>query len=310
MLLHMVFTRARLVVPLLGLALGLALAGCSSSGHPATKTSSPPAPALYYVSIGDSYAAGYQPTSAGHGATTSNGFAYQLTTLAAAKGRHFTLKNFGCAGATTTSLLKAPGCSAANLGPGAVDYAPQTQAAAAEAFLRAHAGYIGLVTVSIAGNDVTACGRAASPTTCVVSALAIVKANLTSLMTGLRAAAGAATPIVGITYPDVLLADSLSADTTLKSLAPLSVLAFKSLINPALQGIYTAAGATFVDVTAATGAYGSMASKTTVAGYGAIPTPVAKICQLTFMCQYHDIHPRTVGYTLIAQLVLGALSTH
>jgi len=301
----MVFTRlAALPVALSVAALAL-VAGCSSSGG----SNNAAASAEYYVSIGDSYAAGFQPTAHGKGSTTRNGFAYQLTTDATAKGYHLTLENFGCAGATTTSLLKTPGCDAANLGPGAKSYGQQTQAAAAEAFLRAHAGHISLITVSIGGNDITACGQAADPTTCVATSLATVKANLTTLMTGLRAATGTATPIVGITYPDVLLADYLAKDAKTKGLATLSVLAFKSLINPALQGIYTAAGAKFADVTAATGAYGSMTATTTDPTFGSIPTPVAKVCELTFMCQFADIHPRTAGYALIAHLVLDELPT-
>ena len=44
-----------------------------------------PAPQLY-VSLGDSYAAGYQPTGVGAGRNTRNGFAYQLPGLAAARG--------------------------------------------------------------------------------------------------------------------------------------------------------------------------------------------------------------------------------
>src|SRR6185503_12761987 len=132
----MVFTRvAAFLVTIAAL-----VSGCSSSGGSAKS-----APKEYYVSIGDSYAAGFQPTAHGKGSTTRNGFAYQLTTDAAAKGYHLTLQNFGCAGATTTSILKTPGCDAANLGPGAQIYGTQTQAAAAEAFLRAHAGHIALV---------------------------------------------------------------------------------------------------------------------------------------------------------------------
>jgi lysophospholipase L1-like esterase len=300
----MVFTRSgALALSLIALT---ALAGCSSSGKPAA----PKTPANYYVSIGDSYAAGFQPTAAGVGSTNRNGFAYQLTTDATAKGYHFTLANFACAGATTDSVLTADGCTAANLGPGATDYSPSTQAAAAETFLRAHQGHVGLITVSIGGNDITACGKDANPTTCVITALTTVKKNLTTLVSGLRAAAGASVPIVGITYPDVLLADYLSANTATKGLAPLSVVAFKSLINPALQGVYTAAGAKFVDVTAATGAYGSMSTMTNLSGVGSVPVPVAKICQLTFMCQFADIHPRTAGYALIAHLILATLPAH
>ena len=150
---------------------------------------------------------------------------------------------------------------------------------------------------------------AADPDTvaCLTKALGTVRTNLTKLMTGLRAAAGPSTQIVGITYPDVLLGNALSSNAKIKQLAQLSVVAFKSLINPTLQAVYTGAGAKFVDVTAATGAYGSLTTTTTLAPYGKIPVPVAKICQLTYYCQFQDIHPRTNGYAIIAGLVVGTL---
>ena len=51
-----------------------------------------------YVSVGDSYASGFQPTGPGKGANTRNGFAYQVPKLAAARGYDFKLVNFGCGG--------------------------------------------------------------------------------------------------------------------------------------------------------------------------------------------------------------------
>jgi hypothetical protein len=60
----------------------------------------------YYVSLGDSYASGFQPTAAGQGANTRNGFAYQVPKLARARGYRLELVNFGCGGATTDSLLR------------------------------------------------------------------------------------------------------------------------------------------------------------------------------------------------------------
>lgn len=325
MLANMIFTR-RVRLGATVAATALLMAGCTSSGHSggqpgSTSTRSTPnssagattpatSAAQYYVSIGDSYAAGYQPTRHGAGATTRNGFAYQVVTGAKAKGYHFDLVNFACAGAVTASVLHSPGCPKAALGPGAAGYAPKTQGAAAVAFLRAHAGHIGLVTVSIGGNDVGGCGAAANPTACVGGALNVIKANLATLLTEIRGAAGAGTPIVGITYPDVLLAGAVSGDAAKKNLAQLSVFAFSSLINPTLKTLYTAAGAKFVDVTAATGAYGPMTATTSLAPYGTIPIPVAKICQLTYMCQYQDIHPRTNGYALIANLIVATLPTH
>jgi hypothetical protein len=85
------------------------------------------------------------------------------------------------------------------------------------------------------------------------------------------------------------------------------VTAFQALINPALKEVYESVDATFVDVTAATGAYGSFEETTTVSGYGAVPTPVAEVCRLTFYCELQDIHPRTEGYARIADLVAAAL---
>lgn len=286
----------------------------SAPAGSATAATFPPAPGApahqFYVSIGDSYAAGYQPTATRQGRTTRNGFAYQVVDLAKAKDYDYTLVNFACAGATTTSVLTRPGCPAALLGPGAASYAPKTQLAAAETFLAAHRGRVGLVTVSIGGNDITRCGLAADPVACLSSALSTVQTNLATLMTRLRRAAGPQTRIVGITYPDVLLGDSLSKDPKLQGTAKLSAFAFQSLINPALKAAYEHAGGRFVDVTAATGAYGPMTASTSVPPYGSIPVPVAKICTLTFYCQFHDIHPRTPGYALIARLVVGTLPHH
>ena len=317
----------------LGLLVLLVAAGCgggssasSSPGStaasiPAAPAAPPPAPAptgsstvtptgspgQLYVSVGDSYAAGYQPTAPDVGHTTTNGFAYQVVDAAKAKGYDLRLTNFGCGGATTTSVLSDPGCKPEGLGPGAASYNPQTQVAAAEAFLQQHRGKVALVTVSIGGNDVTACGKAQDPVSCVSGAVASIKKNLGTLVTRLRAAAGPQTRIVGITYPDVILGDFLSSDPKKRATAGLSVVAFRSLINPALKAGYESVGGSFVDVTAATGAYGPLTAKTVLPGYGSIPTPVAKVCQLTYYCQFTDIHPRTEGYTIISDLVVGTL---
>lgn len=326
--------RLRAAVTLAGL-LALTLAGCggSSSGKPSdsrTATASSPAagstaastsanrsssaPGIaaanqLYVSVGDSYAAGWQATGSKRGHTTRNGFAYQVVRDGKAKGYNFTLANFACAGATTTSVLTSKGCKPDLLGPGAPSYGAKTQAAAAEDYLRAHRGKVGLITVALAGNDVTACTDASDTTSCLSAALAKVKTNLATLLKGLRAAAGPSARIVGITYPDVFLGNLLSKDADAKNLANLSVLAFQSFINPALKSSYEAVGGSFVDVTKASGAYGSLSQTTTLPPYGKVPVPVAKICQLTYYCEFQDIHPRTNGYALISKLIVGTLPT-
>ena len=309
--------RARILALSLGLAAVTVLAGCSGSSGGSSGDSggaaSPNAAAPgaggsasdYYVSLGDSYAAGYQATGRNQGRTTNNGFADQIVAKAKAKGYDYTLANFGCGGATTDSMLTSPGCKTNQYAVGASYSA--TQLAAGVAFLKAHPGHVGLVTISIGGNDVIPCGLKTDVVGCLTSAIATMRTNLNSIATQVRAAAGPSVRIVGTTYPDFFLGNLLSTDKAAKSLATLSVSLFKSFVNPQLQQAYQAVGGSFVDVTAASGAYGPLTKTTKLAPFGTIPVPVADICMLTFYCELQDIHPRTNGYGLIAALVVGTL---
>ncbi len=299
---------AAAAVLLIGLIGCIAAGGDPASGRPAGASApSNPAAHPYYVSIGDSYAAGVQPTSSTERSPTRNGFAYQLVDRATSKGYALSLVNFGCGGATTGSVLHRTGCDHDHLGPGATPYDRKTQAAAAEHFLRGHRGHIGLITVAIGLNDVIPCADAANATRCVEDARARIKAHLRTLLGGLRSAAGPAARIVGITYPDVFLAGLLDHSADTRRFAKQSVSDFRSQINPQLRTSYESVGATFVDITRATGGYGSLSDTTTVPPYGTIPTPVARICRLTYACQFRDVHPRTKGYALIARHILNTL---
>jgi len=254
----------------------------------------------YYVSVGDSYSVGYQP---GLGATS--GYTEYVTTKT-----HLTLVNFGCGGATTTSLIDTVGCPD-NLPhtAGASLYPHTTQAAAAEAFITAHRSHIGLITVSIGGNDVTACAAEANPIPCVGTAVSGIKTNVATLAAGLRAAAGPKVPIIGLTYPDVILGEyvypSLPATAARISLAKLSVVAFKSLINPALTAAYAASGGVLVDITTATGGYTPLTRTVRLPPYGTIPVAVAKVCTLTWFCKEGNIHATSTGYAFIGKLVVA-----
>ena len=70
--------------------------------------------------------------------------------------------------------------------------------------------------------------------------------NVTTLATGLRSAAGPKVPLIGLTYPDVLLGAYVypapPPTAARMAFAAASVVAFKSLINPALSKAYAAAG--------------------------------------------------------------------
>ena len=188
-------------------------------------------------------------------------------------------------------------------------YPTQTQVAAAQAFLAAHQGHIGLVTVSIGGNDVTGCATEANPLSCLAAATAGIKTDVTTLAGDLRAAAGPNVPILGLTYPDVILGSYVfpsnppSAATV--SLATVSVTAFKTLINPALAAAYASANGSLVDVTRATGAYRPLSQTVHTATFGTIPDSVALVCTLTWFCTRGDIHARSAGYTLIGKLIVA-----
>jgi lysophospholipase L1-like esterase len=257
-------------------------------------------PKTYYVSLGDSYSVGYQPD---RGSTPGY-------TVVVAKATRLTLVNFGCGGATTTSLVSSVGCP--DVLPhtiGGVTYPSATQEAAALSFLNAHKGHIGLVTVSIGGNDVTACASQANPIACVATAVAGITKNVTALAAALRTAVGPKVPLIGLTYPDVILGSYVypthPASAAALSIAKLSVVAFKSLINPALAKAYGSAKGTLVDVTKATGAYVPLTRTVHSPSYGTIPAAVASVCTLTWFCAQGNIHATTKGYTLIGTLVVA-----
>ncbi len=262
----------------------------------------------FYVSLGDSYASGYQSPAAGAAAgNTREGFVYQVPALAAKRGWKLRVVNFACGGATTTSILQQKDCPKPALGPGASGYGGKTQIQAAEAFLKKNRAKVGLITVSIGGNDVTNCATQPDPAGCVALAQPILLRNVTTLTRRLRKAAGPKVRIVGTTYPDVILGSWLLGTDSARTLARLSLFAFQSAINPALRGAYEGVGGRFVDVTAATGAYTPLDQTVDVPGLGVIPVAVAKVCDLTWFCAARDIHARKSGYAIIADLVARTL---
>lgn len=283
----------------------LAVAALSLIAVPAAHAASK----QFYLSLGDSYAVGYQDNLK---KTTHNGFADQLVPLARKKGYRFTLVNQGCGGATTTSMLQQKGCAAAALAPGAANYPNQTQVQAAVSFIKKHKKQMGLVTISIGGNDIDVCLPKADPLTCVANNMKGATRNLESIVKQLRKAGGKSLRMVGTTYPDVALGAWVRQDVfgaNASTLAAESVTAFQKYINPGLRKAYRSQKAAFVDVTTATGAFGPFTT-TTLAPYGTIPVPVAKACRLTFFCSLIGIHMTTPGYGIIAKLVAATLPKH
>jgi lysophospholipase L1-like esterase len=270
----------------------------------------------YYVSLGDSYSIGYQPTSTNPGGGTPGYTAY------VAKKEKLTLENFGCGGATTSSIINRIGCpdpAFAN----AVPYPTTTQEQAALDFIAANPGEVKLVTVSIGGNDVTACGSGATTSqilTCVETADSAITTNVTGLVSSLDGALtanGDTAPVIGLTYPDVILGDWVfPAGATNQSLAGLSTAAFDGLINPALQAAYGGA-ANFVNVTQAPYKEATAGDDTPLTDTikvrafkadGPLPAAVDEVCQLTYFCTLGNIHANDKGYKFIGTLIVAHLA--
>ncbi len=184
----------------------------------------------------------------------------------------------------------------------AFPYPTTTQAAAALAFIATHPKQIGLITISIGGNDFDGCATSSNAATCVADAMPVMEANIETLVAEVRTVAGAKVPIIATSYPDVLLAEVV-ANPPNPDLAQLSLTAFSALITPTLSAAYATRKVDFIDVATATGAFTPFTQTTTLAPYGSIPVAVANVCTLTWACSVGDIHPNAAGYTAIAQLV-------
>jgi lysophospholipase L1-like esterase len=287
-------------LPLLAVALvaALLLPAAAQAKHTSTKQQ-------LYVSLGDSYASGWDPSI---NKNTKDGFVYQVPGLAKKRGYNLKVVNFGCGGATTVSLLTHISCPKGGLGPGGTAYPKTTQIAAATKFIKAHRKQIALITVSISGNDVTACVKAPNPITCVSAAQKTINDNVGNIAKQLRKAAGSKPKIVGTTYPDVILGAWVRpGGASAQTLAAQSQLAFKLLINPSLKKGYAEGKASFVDVTAATGGYDSLKTLVDDPTFGSIPKPVATICTIGYFCTLGDIHLKRAGYRVISTLVAKEL---
>jgi lysophospholipase L1-like esterase len=279
---------------------------------------------LYYLSVGDSYSVGYQPNPDG-----SQGVATAGYTAYVAKKEHMQLENFGCGGATTASLLSALGCTESGYGPpaatDAVNYNGMTQEQAVVDFIDAPANYgkVGLVTVSIGGNDVTSCASAGSIgaiLACVSAADSGITTNVTALVsdvaTALSANGDTTARIAGLTYPDVILGSYVNpGGTSGQGLATDSVFAFDSLINPTLKAAYLSVpNGSFVDVTQAPYKLATAGDDTPftttkkLKPYGVVPAAVWEICSLTYYCTLNNIHANTKGYDFIGKLVVADLA--
>jgi lysophospholipase L1-like esterase len=289
----------------------LALGGCSGNppapsepqGILATITTPPPSPTRgprpeaaptststtteaastgWYLALGDSLAAGLQPTT---GDQKDRGYAGPVLDGLRKTAPDAQLKNLGCSGETTTSMIRGGICS----------YPEKNQLAAAVAFLKANADNVKLVTLDLGANNVLPCAQTTIDQGCATKNTATVARDLATILGQIRSAAPKA-PIVLLTYYNPLLAAWTSGPDGQKYADQSQPML--SALNAEIVKAAKAASAKVADVAGAFATTSSSGSPQ--------PTNVKRICDWTWMCSKQDIHANDAGYAAMARAVLGA----
>jgi lysophospholipase L1-like esterase len=252
----------------------------------------------YLLALGDSLARGAQPFGAvqsnGLDATipTNQGYANDLYKTEKKKIKGLKLKQLGCLGETTTTMMNGGICS----------YGAGSQLAQAERFIKSHK--IKLITIDIGANDVDGCvsgGTINLP--CVQAGVASIQANVPKIAAALRQAAGSKVTIVGMTYYDPFLAEYLAGGSG--EAEAFASVQLSQQINTDLSTAYAAQKIKVADVATAFDTYVPFSTTATLPGVGTVPEAVAQVCELTWMCQPApkgpNIHANASGYKLIAK---------
>jgi lysophospholipase L1-like esterase len=261
------------------------------SGQAASGTSQRPvyqAPQSYFLALGDSIAYGFQPTKKpGAPASTFDtgyvdAFAARLRKLSPT----IQVVNYGCPGESTVTFVRG-GCPAFADGFKLHDTFRGSQLKAAESFLRAHAGEVSPITVTLWGNDwlpllldrckgKAACVRRLGPAT-----IASIGTRMTSILRRLRAAAPTA---------EIIVTGAWNVDPdSLEQLRPI----YRSLD----ASIARAASTSRARVAKALPVFNPA---------GNVRFQRRRLCTLTFICSKGDPHPTDAGYRALAGAFMTA----
>jgi len=278
----------------------LALAGLVAPGATAaTRTAAPPTVAAgsnatgWYLAMGDSLAAGYQP---GRGDDRTGGYVGGVLDAVRSSTPKTKLVNVAGSGETVVTMVTGGRCA----------YDEGTQLAQAVQFLHAHRRTTRLVTIDIGANDVQRC-VSRSPLgidlACIQQGLGDVQRLLPQVLGQLHAAAPDAHVVV-VNYYNPFLAAYLTGAAG-QALAQQSV-ALQAALNAILAASAATIGAEVADVS--TAFRSTVTTPVTVPALGGpVPTNVATICAWTWMCQLGDIHANDAGYAVMAGTVAARL---
>jgi lysophospholipase L1-like esterase len=241
----------------------------------------------YYVSLGDSFAVGAQPTGEPPFFETDEGYADRLHRVLALRRPGLRLVKLGCGGETTRSMRVGSVDPAEGSSCGPPDfyrhrYPHKTQLAEALVFLHAHKRHVALVTLDVGGNDVLHGGGVEQ-----------IQANLPVILRLLRRAAGPGVPIVGMDYYDPGLPSAWFGSLDVQAVA--AEASNLAAFDDVLKRDYAAAGDPVADVET------TFSSLDTSVQPDGLPLDVERVCEWTWICSAGDLHPNETGYGVIAQ---------
>lgn len=265
----------------------------AGSGQVAAPAAAATAPqnANWYLALGDSLGAGYQP---GQGDDKAGGYVGHVRDAAATQVPGIKLNNLSCSGETTVSMTSGSRCN----------YPEGSQLKAAEAFLQTQGKAVRLVTIDLGANDVQTCARGTDiDMTCLSKGMSDVNTNLPAILQRLRSAAPQA-KIVVLNYYNPFLATWLLGEQG-QGVARLSQ-SLQAGLNGAISSAAGKVNASVADV--ATG-FTSTDWTQKQTPLGTLPTNVAAICAQTWMCSKADIHANDAGYATMGRITADAVGT-
>jgi len=245
----------------------------------------------WYLALGDSLAAGFQPDA---GDDKKGGYAGHVVSELRETAPRTLLVNLSCSGETVGTMVDGGVCR----------YTQGSQLAQAKTFLRKHRGNTRLITLDVGANDVQRCVQDdVIDTVCVQNGLADVTRELPVILSTLHRAAPR-TQLIVLNYYDPFLAAWLTGPDG-QALATNSV-ALLARLNTIIATAGAAVGAPTADVSAAFSTT-DFTTQVTLPDFGTVPLNVARICQWTWMCTQDDIHPNDAGYQVIGETVTELL---
>jgi len=247
----------------------------------ATAGAAGPRPQHYYLSLGDSFAYGIQPTKV---SLPPSAMKTGYTDVVAERLRELNPKlevvNYGCPGESTVTYVRGR-CEWLSEGRKLHNPFAATQEKAALAFLHAHKGQVSPITLTLWGNDVFPAFDSCKNFACVQKrtpkVVAAFAARLGPILQRLRAAAPAATIVVTGTWNFDL--DHMKETAALYR-----------LLDTAIRSKAAAAKARFANMRPLFNP----------------PTGIkARVCAYSFICSADDPHPTDAGYRAYARAILA-----